>query len=87
LARSQEERKKTSVHLVRGSAFVGVHFRQKHLIVTIKSDRAIKSPRVLKSEQVSRNRWHSEVKGASDADYFDCGETVPSKSDPAVAER
>ena len=31
----QEELKKTSVHLVRGSAFVGVQLRREYLIVTI----------------------------------------------------
>ena len=33
----REEWKKTSVHFVRGSAFVGVHFRRSHLLVTIKA--------------------------------------------------
>ena len=65
----KEERKKTSVHLARGSAFVGVHFRQQYIIVTIKSERAIKSPRVIKGEQVSRNRWHNEVRVATDTDF------------------
>ena len=57
-----EEVKKTSVHLVRGSAFAGVHFRREFLIVTVKSVKQIDSERVLKSEQVSKNRWHYEVK-------------------------
>ena len=65
----KEERKKTSVHLVRRSAFVGVQFRQQYLIVTIKSEQAIKSSRVIKDEQVSRNRWHNEVRVASDSDF------------------
>jgi len=50
----QEEVKKTSIHLVRDSAFLGVHPRKTHLLVTVKSDRAIESPRVFKAEQVSK---------------------------------
>jgi hypothetical protein len=64
----EEELKKTSVHLVRASAFAGVQFRRQHLLVTIKSDAPIKSQRVTKSEQVSKNRWHSEVRLSSDAE-------------------
>ena len=56
------EVKKTSVHLVRSSAFVGIHPRREFLIVTIRSAKQIDSERVLKGEQVSKNRWHSEVK-------------------------
>ena len=64
----EEELKKTSVHLVRASAFAGVQFRRQYLLVTIKSDAPIKSQRVTKSEQVSKSRWHSEVRLSSDAD-------------------
>lgn len=59
------EVKKTSIHLVRGSAFVGVHPRKQHLLVTIKADKSIQNPRVVKAEQVSRNRWHLDVRLAS----------------------
>jgi hypothetical protein len=64
----EEEQKKTSVHLVRASAFAGVQFRRQYLLVTIKSDAPIQSQRVTKLEQVSKNRWHSEVRVSSDAD-------------------
>ena len=64
----REEPKKTSVHLVRSSAFAGVHFRRDYLIVTIVSAEAIDSPRIVRSEQVSRNRWHCEVKVSSAAE-------------------
>lgn len=66
----QEEIKKTSIHLVRVSAFAGVHPRKQHLLLTIKAAGAIRSPRILKAEQVSKNRWHLEVKltTASDLD-------------------
>lgn len=63
-----EELKKTSVHLVRNSAFAGVRFRREHLIITIKSSSQIDSPRISKCEQTSRNRWHCDVKIAKDAD-------------------
>jgi len=85
----REEIKKTSVHLARRSAFLGVHPRKEHLLVTIKSDKAIRSRLIVKSEQVSANRWHLEVKiGApSEIDreflgwarraYDLCGEKAP----------
>ena len=57
-----EETKKTSIHLVRKSAFAGVHPRKKYLIITVKAGRALDSPRIFKSEQLSKNRWHHEVK-------------------------
>jgi hypothetical protein len=63
-----EEVKKTSVHLVRGSAFVGVHFRRSHLLVTIKAAAPIDSPRMVKVEQVSKNRWHCEVKVSAETE-------------------
>jgi len=56
------EEKKTSVHLVRNSAFAGVHPRRKHLVFTVKSDSAIDNDRIFKSEQVSKSRWHHEIK-------------------------
>jgi len=57
-----EEVKKTSVQLVRKTAFAGVAFRKAHLVLTLKSDRAAASPRIFKSEQTSASRWHHEVK-------------------------
>jgi hypothetical protein len=64
----QEEPKKTSVHLTNKSAFAGVHFRRNHLILTIKSADRIDSPRVIKAEQVSKNRWHCDVKVTTEAE-------------------
>lgn len=58
----REEIKKTSIHLARHSAFLGVHPRKEYLLVTIKSDKAIKGRRIVKTEQVSANRWHLEVR-------------------------
>jgi hypothetical protein len=64
----EEQRKKTSVHLSRRSAFAGVQFRREYLILTLKSERPIESERVGKCEQVSRNRWHCEIRVGSAAE-------------------
>jgi hypothetical protein len=58
----REEAKKTSIHLVRESAFAGVTTRRDALWLTLKSDRPIESPRIHKSEQTSANRWHHELR-------------------------
>jgi hypothetical protein len=60
----ETEVKKTSIHLVRSSAFAGVHPRKRHLLVTIKAAAPISSGRIVKTEQVSKNRWHLDVKVA-----------------------
>src|ERR1019366_827107 len=54
----ETEVKKTSIHLVRSSAFAGVHPRKQHLLITIKAAAPIPSGRIVKTEQVSKNRWH-----------------------------
>jgi hypothetical protein len=54
--------KKTSIHLVRTTAFAGIATRKETLILTVKAADAIKSPRVLKAERASANRWHIEVR-------------------------
>jgi hypothetical protein len=64
------EQKKTCTHLVRGTAFAGVHPRKGWLRVTIKSATPVKSARVVKSEQLSKNRWYFDVKVES-ADDLD----------------
>lgn len=58
----REEAKKTSIHLVRKSAFAGVATRKDALILTVKSQRDLRSARVVKRERVSANRWHIEVR-------------------------
>ncbi len=58
----EEQVKKTSVHLARKSAFVGVHPRKEYLLLTVKAEQPLKNPRIFKSEQVSKNRWHLEMK-------------------------
>jgi len=56
------EVKKTSIHLVRSSAFAGVHPRTRHLLLTFKAAAPISSGRIVKMQQVSKNRWHLDVK-------------------------
>jgi len=58
----QEEPKKTSIHLVRKTAFAGIATRKTSLILTLKADADVKSKRIARREQVSRNRWHVEIK-------------------------
>lgn len=62
------ELKKSSVHLVRTSAFCGVRFRQQYLLLTIKSAAPMKSERVARAEQISKSRWHNDVRVSSDAE-------------------
>ena len=58
----QEDPKKTSIHLVRKTAFAGVATRKTALILTLKSDVDVQSKRIMRREQASRNRWHVEIK-------------------------
>ncbi len=57
-----EEAKKTSIHLVRRTAFAGIATRRASLILTLKSSTDIRSPRIEKREQTSPNRWHVEIR-------------------------
>jgi hypothetical protein len=57
-----EDPKKTSVHLVRRTAFAGVATQRSALILTLKSARDIRSPRIARREQTSANRWHVELR-------------------------
>jgi len=58
----QEEPKKTSIHLMRTVGFAGVHPRKSSLYLNIRTDYPIDSPRITKAEQVSKNRFHNELK-------------------------
>jgi len=62
-----EEAKKTSIHLVRKSAFAGVATRKSYLILTVKSKAQLESQRIFRREQASASRWHSEIKLESPA--------------------
>jgi Domain of unknown function (DUF5655) len=59
---------KTSIHLVNRTIFAGVATRQKVLLLTLKSDRDIRSPRVERHAQVSANRWHLRIRLTEPAD-------------------
>lgn len=56
------EAKTTSLHLTHGGAFAGIHPRKNWLDLTIRLNRALSGPRVRAVEQVSRNRWHNEIR-------------------------
>ena len=64
----REEVKKTSIHLVRSSAFAGVATRSNSLILTLKAAAKVTSSRVRRAEQTSANRWHLEIPLATPAD-------------------
>jgi hypothetical protein len=64
----REEPKKTSIHLMRESAFAGVATRRDALVLTLKSDHPIVSPRIHRAEQTSANRWHLEIRLAAPKD-------------------
>lgn len=66
----REDPKKTSIHLVRTTAFAGVATRTNALVLTLKADRRIASTRVRRAEQTSAHRWHLEIPlvGPSDVD-------------------
>jgi hypothetical protein len=58
-----EETKKTSAHIVAGKgAFLGLHPRADGLLLNIVLDARLASSRVATSEQVSRSRYHNEIK-------------------------
>ena len=56
------EEKKTSFHLLNRTAFAGVHPRKNYFILNIVSAAPINSPLVVKRDQVSKSRFHNEVK-------------------------
>lgn len=63
-----EEPKKTSIHLVHGSALAGVSTRKEALWLNIRLEHKIASPRIHKVEQVSAKRFHNELKLTSPAE-------------------
>jgi hypothetical protein len=68
LGKVREDPKKTSIHLVRKSAFAGIATRKDSLILTLKASEALASPRVEHSQQASAHRWHHEVRLRTPAD-------------------
>jgi hypothetical protein len=67
----QVETKKTSLHVTRDRAFLGVHPRSTGLLLNIVTTSALDSPRVRKTERISANRCHNEVLLASADDVDD----------------
>src|SRR4051812_26156724 len=57
----REEAKKTSIHLVRSSAFAGVAPRRQGLILPLKASKKIESSRVPRAEQPSASRCHLAI--------------------------
>lgn len=57
-----EEPKKTSIHLVRTTGFAGVHPRKRSLTLNLRTDHPLDHARVARVEQVSKHRYHNEVK-------------------------
>ena len=66
----REDAKKTSIHLVRTTAFAGVATRRNTLKLTLKASHRVESPRIHRAERASANRWHLEIqlKGPDDID-------------------
>ena len=62
------EPKKASIHLMRATSFAGAHPKKAWLDLTIRTDKPIKSTRVRSQEQVSKNRWHQDVRLTSSTD-------------------
>jgi hypothetical protein len=62
MGRVGEEGKKTSIHLMRRTAFAGVATQKSAIILTLKASEDIESPRIVKHEQASANRWHLNVR-------------------------
>lgn len=58
----QQDPKKTSIHLVRKTAFAGIATRKTGLILTLKSDSDVVNKRIARREQASAHRWHLEIK-------------------------
>jgi hypothetical protein len=58
------EPKKSSIHLTAGagtSAFAGVHPRKNGIVLNVRTDAPLAGPRIRQTEQVSKNRYHSEA--------------------------
>jgi Domain of unknown function (DUF5655) len=58
----KEDPKKTTIHLVRKTAFAGIATRKTGLVLTLKSDSDVGNKRIARREQASGNRWHLEIK-------------------------
>ena len=62
IGRYKIERKKSSIHITRGRAFVGIHPKKSYLGINVVLDRARTAPPASKVERVSANRFHHYYK-------------------------
>jgi hypothetical protein len=67
----QIENKKTSVHMVAKSAFLGIHFMKSALVTNIVLNHPLDTKRLHKVEQISKSRFHNEIKLTSLDDIND----------------
>jgi hypothetical protein len=58
----RQDAKKTSIHLMRRTAFAGIATRRDGIVLTLKSRSDIRSRRIVKREQASPTRWYLNVK-------------------------
>src|SRR3954447_22947948 len=58
----RQDAKKTSIHLMRRTAFAGIATRGDGIVLTLKSRSDIRSRRIVKREQASPTRWYLNVK-------------------------
>ena len=65
----EEDPKKTSIHLNRNSALVGVETRRNCLLLTIKADHQINHPRIEKIEPISARRFYHKVRISTPEDF------------------
>ncbi|KHD46686.1 DUF5655 domain-containing protein [Streptococcus hongkongensis] len=56
------EVKKTSLHIVKKRAFLGVHPKKKWIDLNIVSDHPLTHEQLTKTEQISKNRYHNSIR-------------------------
>jgi hypothetical protein len=65
----EQDPKKTSIHINRNSALVGVETRKDCLLLTFKADHKINNPRIEKFEQISARRFYYKVRISTREDF------------------
>lgn len=65
----EQDPKKTSIHINRNSALVGVETRKNCLLLTIKADHKIDNLRVEKFDQISARRFYHKVRISTRKDF------------------
>ena len=56
------EVKKTSIHVVKKSAFLGINPKKKWMDINIVTTHPIENEKITKVEQVSKNRFHNNLR-------------------------